>query len=72
MVVVSGRARGKSSWKKGPAMARKQPTTKDLNNEGVHGSELGKGGAMEHIQSEAVLMEVEPSGELIFHHDTLN
>jgi len=72
LVVVSSRARGKPSWKKGPAMAQKQPTTNDLNNEGVHGSKLGKGGAMEHVQFEAVLMEAEPSGELIFHHDTLN
>ena len=72
VVVVSGKACGKPSWKKGPAMARKQPATKDLNNEGVHGSELGRGGAVEQVQSEAVLMEAEPSGELDFHHATLN
>ena len=72
VVVVSGKACGKPSWKKGPAMARKQPATKDLNNAGVLGSDLGREDAVEQAQPEAVLMEAEPSGEPAFYHATLN
>ena len=53
-------------------MEHKQPTTKDLINEGVHSSNLGKGGATKNIQSEAVLMDVEPSGVLVSHHNNLH
>ena len=38
----------------------------------MHGSNLGKGGATKNIQSEAVLMDVEPSGVLVSHHNNLH
>nr|POE70762.1 hypothetical protein CFP56_36546 [Quercus suber] len=46
------RAHGKPSWKKGPAMERQQPTTNDLISKDAHGSDFGKGGVKENIQSE--------------------
>ena len=72
MVVVSGNAHGKPSWKKGPAMERKQPTTNVPTNNGVHGSVLSKGCVKENFQSEATFMEVEPSSVIASHYDNLH
>ena len=72
VVVVSGSARGKPSWKKGPVMERKQPTTNVPTNNGVHGSVLSKGCVKGNLQSEATFMEVEPSGVLASYHDILH
>ena len=72
MVVVSGNAHGKPSWKKGPAMERKQPTTNVPTNNGVHGSVLSKGCVKENFQSEATFMEAEPSSVIASHYDNLH
>ena len=72
VVVVSGSARGKPSWKKGPARERKKPTTNDLISKGAHGSDLAKGGETENTQSKAVFMEAEPSSVLVSHYDNLH